>query len=124
MAGVEGISSNHVKAFNRLAKHPKRLKVWLETHYRTCEHPSVVGVSEHMLIVTFFWYGFDKGQSKRAGLRVPEMVLHLLALAGGFPGGWLGRLFFHHKTRKDAFLVILILATVLHLGLAPTLLAG
>lgn len=50
MAGVEGISSNHVKAFNRLAKHPRRLKTWLETHYRTCEHPSVVGVSEHMLI--------------------------------------------------------------------------
>jgi len=75
-------------------------------------------------VMTFFWYGFDKGQSKRAGLRVPEMVLHLLTLAGGFPGGWLGRLFFRHKTRKDAFLVILIVATVLHLGLAPMLLAG
>lgn len=72
--------------------------------------------------VTFFWYGFDKGQSKRAGLRVPEIVLHLLALAGGFPGGWLGRLFFHHKTRKGSFTIILVLATVLHLGLAPMLL--
>jgi uncharacterized membrane protein YsdA (DUF1294 family) len=75
-------------------------------------------------VVTFFWYGFDKGQAKRGGLRTPEIVLHLLALAGGFPGGWLGRLFFHHKTRKDSFTIILILATILHLGLAPALLAS
>ncbi|HZY41793.1 MAG TPA: DUF1294 domain-containing protein [Anaerolineae bacterium] len=73
-------------------------------------------------VITFAWYGLDKGQSKRAGLRVPEIVLHLLALAGGFPGGWLGRALFHHKTRKSAFTVVLVLSTLLHLGLAPILL--
>ena len=73
--------------------------------------------------ITFFWYGFDKEQSKREGSRVPEIVLQLLTLAGGFPGGWLGRFVFHHKTRHNSFLVILILSTILHIGLAPTLLA-
>ena len=74
-------------------------------------------------VVTFIWYGFDKAQSKRGGERVPEIVLQLLTLAGGFPGGWLGRLVFHHKTKHSSFLIVLILSTVLHVGLAPTLLA-
>jgi hypothetical protein len=51
MAGLEGISSNHIKAVNELAKHRRRWKVWLETHYKTCTHPSVVGLSDHMLVV-------------------------------------------------------------------------
>ena len=65
-------------------------------------------------IVTFLLYGFDKMQAKRNGGRVPEIILHLLVLAGGFIGGWLGRFVFRHKTRKPVFLVILVLATVAH----------
>ena len=38
-------------------------------------------------VVTFVLYGFDKMQAKYDGGRVPEIVLHLLALAGGFAGG-------------------------------------
>ncbi len=30
---------------------PSHPLVWLETHFRTCTHPAVVGMSEHMLIV-------------------------------------------------------------------------
>lgn len=51
MAGLEGISSNHRRKLNKLAKEPERWKIWLETHYQTCTHPSVVGTSEHMLLV-------------------------------------------------------------------------
>lgn len=51
MVGLEGISSHHAKKVNQLAKDKKRWKNWLETHYQTCTHPSVVGISEHMLIV-------------------------------------------------------------------------
>ncbi len=75
-------------------------------------------------VVTFIWYGFDKGQSKRGGLRVPEIVLQLLTLAGGFPGGWLGRAMFHHKTRHDEFRTVLILSTLLHAGLLIVWLTG
>jgi hypothetical protein len=51
MAGLEGISSHHSQKVKQLAKDKKRWKTWQETHYRTCTHPSVVGLSEHMLIV-------------------------------------------------------------------------
>ena len=51
MAGLEGISSHHNKKLNQLFKDKKRWDIWLETHYQTCTHPSVVGISEHMLIV-------------------------------------------------------------------------
>jgi len=51
MVGLEGISSHHAKELNRLAKDENRFQSWLEMHYRTCTHPVVVGISEHMLIV-------------------------------------------------------------------------
>jgi uncharacterized membrane protein YsdA (DUF1294 family) len=69
-------------------------------------------------LVTFILYGYDKAQAKAGGGRVPEIILHGLALAGGFMGGWLGRWIFHHKTRKLEFTVILSISTVLYLGLA------
>jgi len=68
-------------------------------------------------VITFFTYGFDKGQSKRKGWRVSERTLHALALAGGFPGGWVGLLWFRHKTQHPSFLLILALSTLLHLYL-------
>lgn len=64
-------------------------------------------------LVTFLIYGFDKSEAKSGGSRVPEIVLHGLALAGGFFGGWLGRYFFRHKTLKPVFTVVLTLSTVL-----------
>jgi ubiquinone/menaquinone biosynthesis C-methylase UbiE len=51
MVGLEGISSHHDSKLNQLAKDEKRWKIWLETHYRTCTHPSVVGMSEHLMII-------------------------------------------------------------------------
>ena len=65
-------------------------------------------------IVTFLLYGFDKIQAQRESSRVPELVLHLLALAGGVAGAWLGRIIFRHKTRHFIFTVVLVLAALLH----------
>lgn len=73
----------------------------------------VVGLS----LWTFLLYGFDKRQAVAGGGRVPELVLHGMALAGGFPGGWAGRTIFRHKTRHTSFLVVLVLATLLHVAL-------
>jgi uncharacterized membrane protein YsdA (DUF1294 family) len=72
--------------------------------------------------ITFLLYGFDKAQSKNGGWRVPELVLHVFALAGGFPGGWLGRAIFHHKTKKVLFVFVLAVSTVIHLALVYWLL--
>ena len=74
--------------------------------------------------ITFLLYGFDKAQSKMGGWRVPEAVLHVLALSGGFPGGWAGRSMFRHKTKKGYFVVVLAVSTAIHLGLWYCLIAG
>ena len=73
-------------------------------------------------VSTFLFYGFDKAQSRRGGWRVPEAVLHLLSLAGGFLGALCGRQLFRHKTQQPAFLVGIVLSAALHLTFALWLL--
>lgn len=80
-------------------------------------NPFLIWIST-VSLVTFILYGYDKAQAKRDGTRVPEIVLHGLALAGGFLGGWLGRWIFRHKIRKSVFAVVLTVSTVLYLGIA------
>jgi len=63
---------------------------------------------------TFVIYALDKGAAIVGLLRAPELLLHLAALAGGFVGGWLGMLVWHHKVRKQMFYVVLSAATLVH----------
>ncbi|HEX9091726.1 MAG TPA: class I SAM-dependent methyltransferase, partial [Anaerolineales bacterium] len=51
MVGLEGVASQHHKELNRMAKDTKLFEAWMHTHFQTCTHPSVVGMSEHMLII-------------------------------------------------------------------------
>jgi 2-polyprenyl-3-methyl-5-hydroxy-6-metoxy-1,4-benzoquinol methylase len=51
MAGLEGISTQHITQLNHLAKDGLRYRTWMETHYETCTHPGAVAISEHMLII-------------------------------------------------------------------------
>lgn len=73
-------------------------------------------------ITGFAFYGWDKMQSQRGGWRVPELVLHGLALAGGVAGCWLGMLLFRHKTQHGDFVLVLIVATIIHGAVAQALL--
>jgi uncharacterized membrane protein YsdA (DUF1294 family) len=61
----------------------------------------------------FAAYGWDKRQAQKGGWRVPELVLHGLALIGGVIGAWAGRAVFRHKTQKPVFLAVLVVASVL-----------
>ena len=72
----------------------------------------------------FAMYGIDKRQAQSGGWRVPEAVLHGLALLGGVAGAWAGRAFFHHKTQKTTFTLVLSLATVLWAAIALWALLG
>lgn len=65
-------------------------------------------------LATLCTYAFDKRRAKRGGRRVSERALHRLAWAGGAPGGWVGRHWLRHKTRKRVFAVQLLFATTLH----------
>jgi len=51
LVGLEGLGSNQRQALNKLARHPARMQKWLETHFQTCTHPAVVGMSEHILYI-------------------------------------------------------------------------
>jgi uncharacterized membrane protein YsdA (DUF1294 family) len=57
-------------------------------------------------LVTFVYYGYDKYQAKRAGRRVPEVVLHVLAVAGGSLGAFAAMAAFRHKTVKGSFRIV------------------
>jgi uncharacterized membrane protein YsdA (DUF1294 family) len=80
-------------------------------------NPFLIWISA-VSLVTLILYGYDKTQAKMGGTRVPEIVLHGLALAGGFLGGWLGRWIFHHKTQKPVFTAVLTVSTILYMGIA------
>jgi uncharacterized membrane protein YsdA (DUF1294 family) len=69
-------------------------------------------------IPTFAIYAIDKAQAGRGGWRVPEWLLHALALGGGVVGAWVGRLALRHKTQKPLFLMVLVAASVLWGALA------
>jgi uncharacterized membrane protein YsdA (DUF1294 family) len=58
-----------------------------------------------MSVVTFACYGWDKRQARLGGQRISEHRLHMLALAGGWPGALLGRQTFRHKTQKTTFTI-------------------
>ena len=73
-------------------------------------------------ITAFFIYGFDKAQAQRSGLRVPEVILHLLSLLGGSPGAFVAMRVFHHKTSKRSFQVVFWLIVVVQLGILAYLL--
>jgi ubiquinone/menaquinone biosynthesis C-methylase UbiE len=51
MAGLEGLSSHHEKETNRLYKDQEKWKIWIDIVLKTCTHPSIIGSSEHFLLV-------------------------------------------------------------------------
>jgi uncharacterized membrane protein YsdA (DUF1294 family) len=55
---------------------------------------------------TFVVYGVDKSAAEHRRWRTPERTLHLLSLAGGWPGALAAQRVFRHKTRKQPFQAI------------------
>ena len=53
-----------------------------------------------MSVITFVFYGYDKRQAIKNRSRVPEVILHILALLGGTPGAFLGSLSLGTKQRN------------------------
>ena len=63
-----------------------------------------LGVLLLLSLLTFFTYGFDKNAAEAGRWRTPENTLHLLSLAGGWPGAWAAQRLFRHKVRKASFM--------------------
>jgi len=66
-------------------------------------------------------YGYDKAVAGGPRTRVPEVVLHGVALLGGSPAALAGQLLFRHKTAKPSFQLAfrgIVAAQILILALA------
>ncbi len=67
-----------------------------------------------MALVTFLTYAADKAAARQGGWRVPEANLHLLAMAGGWPGALAARHLLRHKTVKQPFRVVFALTVAVN----------
>ncbi len=68
-------------------------------------------------LLTFFYYGIDKIKARHGDRRVSEMMLWMLALAGGSLGALLGMKFFRHKTKKLSFQAGISVILALQIGM-------
>jgi uncharacterized membrane protein YsdA (DUF1294 family)/cold shock CspA family protein len=56
-------------------------------------------------LILYLVYGYDKSQAESGGWRVSESALHVLALAGGWPGALVAQRVMRHKVSKPSFMV-------------------
>jgi uncharacterized membrane protein YsdA (DUF1294 family) len=57
-------------------------------------------------LITYLIYALDKSRARARDWRIPEMTLHLLALAGGWPGAFIAQRQFRHKCSKLQFQIV------------------
>ncbi len=67
-------------------------------------------------MATFGVYWYDKMQAQAGGLRVPEVVLHLLGALGGTPGAFIAMRQLRHKIRDHRFQVVFWLIIAAQVG--------
>jgi len=63
----------------------------------------VLGVYIGASLLSFLLYAIDKSAAINNRWRIQENTLHILAIAGGWPGATLAQQFLRHKTRKSSF---------------------
>lgn len=64
----------------------------------------------------FLSYGLDKWFARRNMWRTSESFLHLLAVAGGWPGAAISQRLWRHKTRKASFRAAFFLTVLLNVA--------
>lgn len=63
----------------------------------------VLGAAVSINVMTVLMYALDKSAAQQGQGRTPESHLHLLSLAGGWPGAWFAQQLLRHKTAKASF---------------------
>ncbi len=67
-------------------------------------------------LLTFVIYALDKSAARKGAWRTPESTLHLLSLAGGWPGALIAQQTLRHKSKKESFRFIFWLTVFLNCG--------
>jgi len=79
--------------------------------------PPLLGYIGGINLATMVLYGYDKQAAVHHRLRVPENVLHVVALLGGSPAALISQRMFRHKTAKTSFRVSFWLIVVVQVAL-------
>ncbi len=67
-------------------------------------------------LITYVAYAVDKSAARRGRWRAKESTLHLLSLAGGWPGAQAAQCHLRHKSRKLSFQVAFWATVFLNCG--------
>jgi uncharacterized membrane protein YsdA (DUF1294 family) len=62
--------------------------------------PIIVCIYTAMSLITFAGFDWDKLRARGGGRRVPESMLHLLELLGGWPGAIVGSRIFRQSASR------------------------
>lgn len=76
--------------------------------------PLILGLYVVASLVTFIAYAVDKSAAKKGDWRTPESTLHLLSLAGGWPGALVAQQKLRHKSKKQPFRVVFWITVLLN----------
>jgi uncharacterized membrane protein YsdA (DUF1294 family)/cold shock CspA family protein len=90
----------------RLLVIPAFASVWLYVASRWPVNPMVPAVYIGLSLLAFLAYAVDKSAAIKGRWRTPEKTLHLLSVAGGWPGALLAQQLLHHKCSKPSFVAI------------------
>lgn len=69
-------------------------------------NPMLFAVYAGVSLVAFLAYRSDKAAARRGRWRTSENTLHLLGLAGGWPGALLAQQLLRHKSSKPSFIAV------------------
>jgi len=83
-----------------------------------------VGFYTGISVLTFLVYARDKAAARRDAWRTGESSLHLLGLAGGWPGALLAQHLLRHQSTKPAFQSSLWFTVVVNCGVLGWFLTG
>lgn len=84
----------------------------------------VLGAAAGVNLLTFLAYAIDKSAAQNGQWRTKESHLHLLSLAGGWPGAWFAQQWLRHKSRKAEFRAVYWATAVLHCAALGAWLGG
>ena len=79
--------------------------------------PLVLGLYMAASLVTFIMYAVDKSAARKGAWRTQESTLHLLSLAGGWPGALVAQQKLRHKSKKQSFRSVFWLTVLLNCGI-------
>jgi uncharacterized membrane protein YsdA (DUF1294 family) len=65
-------------------------------------------------LTAFLAYALDKSAAKHGQWRTKENTLHLIGLAGGWPGAFAAQRLLRHKSRKQSFQIVFWVTAILN----------